>query len=95
MQLISSRLLRNNPSDIWDKIKNEEVVITVNGKPKAIIINANEEDLEEILKIIRRVRAEISLEKLRLFSIENKLNKIPDKEIEKEIKKIRKNASSS
>jgi prevent-host-death family protein len=95
MQLISSRLLRNNPSEIWDKIKKEEVVITVNGKPKAIIMDANEEDLEEILTMIRRTRAEIALEKLRLFSKEKGLDKISDKEIENEINNIRKNASSS
>jgi prevent-host-death family protein len=95
MQLISSRLLRNNPSEIWDKIKKEEVVITVNGKPKAIIMDANEEDLEEIITMIRRARAEIALEKLRLFSKEKGLDKISDKEIENEINNIRKNASSS
>ncbi|HHT10635.1 MAG TPA: type II toxin-antitoxin system Phd/YefM family antitoxin, partial [Candidatus Atribacteria bacterium] len=38
MKFVSSKELRNNPAELWKSINKEEVIITVNGKPKAIVI---------------------------------------------------------
>jgi prevent-host-death family protein len=95
LQLISIRTLRNNPSALWKILNKGEAVITVNGKPKAIVIDANDDNFEEVIKIIRRMKAETAVEKMRLLSIKNGLDKLPQKDIEKEIKKVRKSASSS
>jgi len=95
VQFIPIRMLRNNPSELWKILNKEEAIITVNGKPKAIVIDATDENLEEVIKIIRRVKAETSVEKMRLLSLKKGLDKLSQTEIEKEIKKVRKSASSS
>jgi len=88
MKFVSSKELRDNPAQLWKFIENEEVVITVNGKPMAIIVGA-EDDIEEQLKIMRRVRAKVALEKLRSYSVQKGLDKLTEDDIDGEIKKIR------
>jgi prevent-host-death family protein len=66
MKFVSSKELRNNPAELWKSINKEEVIITVNGKPKAIVIEA-ENDIEEQLKTIRKAQAEVALEKIKVL----------------------------
>ena len=87
MKFISSKELRNNPAELWKSINKEEVIITVNGKPKAIVIEA-ENDIEEQLKTIRKAQAEVALVKLRSYSVKQGLNKLTEDDIENEIKKF-------
>jgi len=89
VQLITIRTLRNNPSELWKILNKEEAVITVNGKPKAIVIDATDDNFEEVIKIIRRMKAETSVEKMRLLSLKKGLDKLSQKDIEEEIKKAR------
>jgi antitoxin (DNA-binding transcriptional repressor) of toxin-antitoxin stability system len=60
MKFITSKELRNNPSKLWESGAGETVV-TVNGKPKAIVIGLDGDDVEEQLKSIRRAKAESAL----------------------------------
>ena len=57
MRFISVRDLNTKPKEIWNKIKDEEVVITSNGKPIALLSGVTEETLEKTLRAIRRSRA--------------------------------------
>ncbi|MCX6091061.1 MAG: type II toxin-antitoxin system prevent-host-death family antitoxin, partial [Candidatus Atribacteria bacterium] len=88
VKFVSSKELRNNPAQLWKFIENEEVVITVNGKPMAIVVGA-ENDIEEQLKIMRRSRAKVALEKLRSYSVQQGFDKLTEDDIDREIKKIR------
>jgi len=56
MKFISSREIRSNPALLWKVTGNDESVITVNGKPRAIVVAVGE-DLEETLASFRRARA--------------------------------------
>lgn len=85
MIFVSSRDVKANPAVLW---KNDEVVVTVNGKPKAIVIKIDG-DPKEIFDAVDSVRAQIALEKLRLYSIEKGLDKLTDEEIEKIIREVR------
>ncbi|MHB1680145.1 MAG: type II toxin-antitoxin system Phd/YefM family antitoxin [bacterium] len=89
MKFITSKELRNNPAKTWQNA-DEETVVTVNGKPVAIIIGAGS-DVEERLKSIRRADAQSALEKLRMYSIKQGLNKLTDEDIVAEVGKIRRN----
>lgn len=89
MRFMTSKELRNNPSKLWQSKTNEETVITVNGKPKAIVIEVENDEIEEQLKSIRRAKAQMALDKLRAYSIKRGLNKLTDEEILAEVKKIR------
>jgi antitoxin (DNA-binding transcriptional repressor) of toxin-antitoxin stability system len=90
MRFISVRDLNTKPKEIWSKIKEEEVVITSNGKPIALLSGVTEENLEKTVRAIRRSRAIIALEEMQKRSIELGLDKLTDSQIESEIRAARK-----
>jgi len=90
MRFISVRELNTKPKEIWGKIKDEEVVITLNGKPVALLSGVTEETLEKTLQTLRRGRALTALEGMQKKSIESGLNQWTDSQIEAEIRAVRK-----
>ena len=90
MRFISVRDLNTKPKEIWSKIKDEEVVITSNGKPIALLSGVTEETLEKTVRSIRRSRALIALEEMQKRSLELGLDKLTDSQIESEIRAVRK-----
>jgi len=90
MQFISVRDLSTKPKEIWNKIKEEEVVITSNGKPIALLSGVTEKTLEKTIRVIRRSRALIALEDMQKKSIKLGLDKLTDSQIESEIQAVRK-----
>jgi len=90
MRFISVRDLNTKPKEIWSKIKDEEVVITSNGKPIALLSGITEETLEKTVRAIRRSRALVALEEMQKRSIESGLDKLTDSQIESEIRAVRK-----
>ncbi|TDI41525.1 MAG: type II toxin-antitoxin system Phd/YefM family antitoxin [Acidobacteria bacterium] len=58
MRFISVREFRGSSGDVWKELLTEqELVITSNGKPIAIVSAVSEETLEDALRAIRRARA--------------------------------------
>jgi prevent-host-death family protein len=90
MRFISVRDLNTKPKEVWSKVKDEEVVITSNGKPIALLSGVTEETLENTVRAIRRSRALIALEEMQKKSIDLGLDKWTDSQIESEIKAVRK-----
>lgn len=91
MKFIGIRDFRTNSKNIWKKLKTEKsMVITSNGKPIAILSTTTEHTLEESISSIRRAQALESLASLRFQKSNEGLNSINLKEINKEIKKYRK-----
>jgi len=88
MKFITSREIRSNPARLWEGPGSDESVITVNGKPRAIVIAAGT-DVEETLSAIRRGRAGTALEKIRLYAQKKGLNELSDDEIAAEIRQAR------
>ncbi len=89
MNFYSVRDLRTTPKALWESLSKEgEVIITNNGKPTAIMIDIAEENFEETLKAIRQARAMISFNSMRTKAAEK--GYMSDKEIDEEIKKVRK-----
>ena len=90
MRFISVREMNTRPKEIWEKIKEEELVITSNGKPIALLSAVNEETLEKTLRMIRRSRALMALEEMQRKSLASGLDKMTDVEIGAGIRAIRK-----
>ena len=90
MRFISVRDLSTRPKEIWSKIKEEEVVITSNGKPIALLSGVTEETLDKTIRTIRRSRALVAVEDMQKRSVELGLDKLTDSEIESEIRAVRK-----
>jgi prevent-host-death family protein len=54
MDFVTVRELRAESAKVWAKIEaGEEVVITRNGKPFALLVNTKPEDLEATLRAVR------------------------------------------
>ena len=90
MRFISVREMNTRPKEIWERIKEEELVITSNGKPIALLSAVSEETLEKTLRMIRRSRALMALEEMQRKSLASGLDKMTDVETGAGIRAIRK-----
>lgn len=89
MRFISVRELNTKPKEIWEKIKDEEVVVTSNGKPIALLSAVTGDTLDKTLRAIRRSRALLALEEMQKKSMETGLDCLTDSEMESEILGVR------
>ena len=88
MKFVTVRDFRNSSRDIWEKVSNDEdVVVTNNGKPTAILVNVSENNLEEVLASIRQARAMRAINRLQEQASSSTY--MDDAEIESVIKKYR------
>jgi antitoxin (DNA-binding transcriptional repressor) of toxin-antitoxin stability system len=88
MRFISSREIRSNPARLWEVREGDEAVITVNGKPRAIVVAVGE-DLEGTLASVRRARAASALERIRMQSRQQGTDTLPEDAIATEIRTAR------
>ncbi|MBI9097913.1 MAG: type II toxin-antitoxin system Phd/YefM family antitoxin [Spirochaetaceae bacterium] len=89
MKFITVRDLRTSPAQIWKALPEEqEMILTNNGKPIALITPINESDLEETLSSVRKARAQSAIQQMQFSSMSNKI-KLSEEQIEAEIKATR------
>lgn len=87
MRFISVREFRGKSGDVWKElVEEQELVITSNGKPIAIVSAVSEETLEDSLRAIRRARAMAAVEAMQRQSAKRGLE--PD-DVEAEIAAVR------
>jgi antitoxin (DNA-binding transcriptional repressor) of toxin-antitoxin stability system len=90
MKFVTAKDLRTQASSIWvDLPREQEVVITLNGKPVAIMTATSDKDFEQSLRAIRRARATEAVMSLQQSSVQSGRDAISEKEIDIEIKKTR------
>lgn len=84
MEFIPYRMLRNEPSALRKKLADEgELIVTVEGKPFAVMIDlTSNENMEDILLMVSRLRAQMAVREMRSQSRRNKLDKMADEEID-------------
>jgi prevent-host-death family protein len=91
MKFLTVRDLRNKSSQIWKDLKTEqEMVITNNGRPVAILSSITDENFETSLNSIRRARAIEAMASIQKESIRQKTNEISLDEINQKIQAVRK-----
>ena len=91
MKFVTVRDFRTSSANIWKTLpKEREMVITNNGKPIALLTPLSDKNLEETLSTIRRAKAINAVKMIQQESIENGTNEMTLEEINKEIKKSRK-----
>jgi prevent-host-death family protein len=93
MKFVSVRDLRLKPGKVWKMAKEEkDVVLTVNGRPVAILTGVDEDSFEAEIEVIRRARALQALDSLQLDSVKKGTHRITADKIETEIRAVRKSA---
>ena len=91
MQFVPYRDLRNEPAALRKRLEDEgDLVVTVNGKPFAVMINLAEgDDVQDVLLMVSRLRAQMAVRAIRSQSRRRGLDKMTDKEVNALIKKTR------
>ena len=83
MKFLSSRELRINPGTVWKRLRQEQdLVVTSNGKPVAVLTLAEEDNLEDVLATLRQGRAQAAVAHLRQTAVTRGLDALTDETIE-------------
>jgi antitoxin (DNA-binding transcriptional repressor) of toxin-antitoxin stability system len=70
MKFITVRDFRSRPAKVWkDLKKSDEMVLTSNGKPIALLTSVTEENLEDTLRVVRKAKAMTSVFSLQADSV--------------------------
>jgi antitoxin (DNA-binding transcriptional repressor) of toxin-antitoxin stability system len=86
MEFITVRDLRTRPSQIWDKLdEKQDLILTSNGRPIAVLSHVEEGRVEETLAVLRRARAQAALSRLRADAAAQGLDRLSTDQIEAEI----------
>jgi antitoxin (DNA-binding transcriptional repressor) of toxin-antitoxin stability system len=65
MKFLSTRDLRNRPGFVREMARKDDIVLTANGKPIALLLGLEDDDFEETAQAIRQVRAQRALSRMR------------------------------
>lgn len=90
VKFLNYRELRNTPSAVWDALATSEAVaIMRNGEPRAIMLEVEGGDVEQAMQLVRRVRAQMALSRLRADAVRSGTDRLTAEEIEAEIRASR------
>ena len=86
MVFCTVREMRNSPKMIWDALDaQKDVVITSNGKPRALMIDIRDDDLTEITSMLISARANRAFMEIRAEAVRNGTANMSMEEINAEI----------
>ncbi len=89
MKYLSSRDLRNTPGILKDQVRDEDLVLTANGRPVAVVIGVDDGDIEETLALIRQARAVRAVSRMRRDAADRGADKLTDADVDREIRAAR------
>ncbi len=90
MRFVTVRDLRSRGKLLWkDLERDEELVVTSNGRPIALLTGVNQENFEQTVRDLRRVKALRAVDEMQRASVRAGLDKMDDKEIDAEVRKAR------
>ena len=90
MDYVTVRELRAESGRVWDRVEaGEEIVITRNGKPFALLLHTAPAEVESALRAYRAARLGTVLDRIQAHAVAQGLDKISDEAIEAEIAAVR------
>jgi hypothetical protein len=90
MQFVPYRDLRNEPSALRKKLASEgELIVTVDNKPFAVMIHLGDENVQDILLMVSRLRAQMAARSIRSQARRDGQDKMTLKDINELIKRAR------
>ena len=91
MKFVTVRELRTKSADVWQSLDRErELVVTSNGRPTALLVGVDADNLEADIAAWRQARAIAAMDEMHRVSIERGHDRLSDAEIEAEIAAVRK-----
>lgn len=94
MKFVSTRELRNRPGYVRELAKKEDLVLTADGKPIAILLGIEEQDLEETALALRQAKAQRALSCMRHQASRRGIAAATPRAIETEIRAVRRKRKS-
>jgi len=89
MKFLSTRELRNRPGYVRHLVRKDELVLTTNGKPIAILLGIEEDELEETARAIRQAKAQLALSRLRKQAARRGTDRMSYSDVDAEIRAVR------
>jgi antitoxin (DNA-binding transcriptional repressor) of toxin-antitoxin stability system len=90
MTFVSIRDMRTRPGEVWQQLQDEgDLIVTSSGRPFALMIAAEGEDVEALLLALRRARAHLAVSKMRKQAGESGLDRMTMDDINAEIRQAR------
>lgn len=90
MRFITVRDIRTSPAQIWKELPEEqEMVITNNGRPIALLTPISDQSLEQTLSAVRRARAMAAVQSMQQTARDLGLDAMTEDEINEEIRAAR------
>jgi prevent-host-death family protein len=80
---------------LLDSVKAEEIVLTSNGKPVALVVPVDGDTLEEELRVYRQVRAQLAILRMQEAAKTAGLDSMPVEKIESIVKGARRKRAHS
>ena len=66
MSFVSIRDMRTRPGEVWKQLEEEgDLIVTSSGRPFALMIAAEGEDVEQLLLALRRAKAQLAVSRMR------------------------------
>ena len=89
MKFLSTRELRNRPGYVRNLAQKDDLVLTANGKPIAILLGVKEDELEETARAVRQAKAQLALSRLRKQAARRGTDRMSAAAIDAEIRAVR------
>jgi uncharacterized protein YjcR len=90
MATLPYRILRNEPGRLEESLARDGVVIlSKNGEPFAVMLDAQTRSLDSVVRIASQVRAMLSVSEIRTLARERGLDRMAAEEIQAEIEAAR------
>lgn len=95
MKFVSTRELRNRPGYVRGLVQEDDMVLTASGKPIAILVGVQEDELEEMARAVRQAKTQLALSRLRKQAAGRGTNRMSSSAIAAEIRAVRSRRKSA
>ena len=90
MDYVTVRELRAESGKVWDRVEaGEEIVVTRNGKPFALLLHTAPAEVESALRAYRAARLGTVIDRIQAHALKQGLEQITDEAIKVEIAAVR------
>ena len=89
MKFLSVRDFRNRPGKVWKALKDDDFVVTANGKPVGLLIGVPDAELETSLLALRHARAAMAVSRMRDAARAAGTDKSTARHVDAEIARVR------
>jgi prevent-host-death family protein len=96
MDYVTVRELRDKSGQVWKRVEaGEEFVVTRNGKPCALLLHTEPDQVEELMRAHRAARLGAAVRRLQEQARSKGLDRLSDDEIQAEINAARRDRTTA